>query len=679
MKNKIEFRCGLIDFQVGRDHGPLNFDPAEYIRSCYRSRMKRVIFTCKDAYGDAYYRSELVGMNPMAGSDYLQAAIDEAKNLGIEIYSYYNIFLDDIYAGEHPEYRIVDSDGNKVIAYDYYKSLCPNTPYIDVIRERIADLVFNYDIDGIFFDITYFRDNNCFCSHCKKQFVSTYGYELRNDVRPGTHEYSDFNEFKRISRAKLLLALTDTVKEIKQIPVIWNGSGSFYLAEPETDEYSDYLTTEFHAPDYLDGIVRAKWMQSRGKGFIMSTPSEMGSWGDWTLVPENTLKSVVCSITANGGGVFFNHTPYPSGDFAKSRNECTEDNIKASFSYLEKYENHLRDAKSAAEAAVILSVESKRFCQDGFNGMNLNDFTGSLKGAVKMMLESGVPFDVVDEKTFIRDKSKYKAAILPNAPSLDDNFIEELMSFEGSIISCGTTGMYDRYGGLLKDRPLDKKLGIEFEGFDDKSIQYMSDIANPLSEGVPDMPILLKNGGRVLNVKAAIGAERLSFKTEPPFEATLERHVYHQHAHPYKKTEFAGIVKKDNCIYFTGDIFKSFYSTASPWLKRLFLNSLGNIYEEPILKIDAPPCVYPTLMKKNNEYILQLININGPIPEASKSFPEFMLNIPKVKVTSSFRCKKISAVSGAEESLVLSENEFIIKDLGVHAALIIETGEKDEK
>ncbi|MBN2882076.1 MAG: alpha-L-fucosidase, partial [Clostridia bacterium] len=218
MGNLIEFRCGLIDFQVGRNHGKLNFDPAIYIEQCAKSKMKRVMFTCKDAYGDAYYESNLVEQNTMAGNDYLGAAVSKAHELNLELYAYYNVFLDDIYADAHPEHRMIDKAGNPVISYDYYKSLCPNSPYAAVVRERITELIFNYDVDGLFLDITYFRGGTCFCKYCKSEFMKMYGYELRNDISPGTPEYMDFNEFRRATRAMILTTIADTVKEIKNIP-----------------------------------------------------------------------------------------------------------------------------------------------------------------------------------------------------------------------------------------------------------------------------------------------------------------------------------------------------------------------------------------------------------------------------------------------------------------------------
>lgn len=680
MGNKIEYRCGLIDFQVGRDHGHLDFSPAEYIKSCARSKMKRVMFTCKDAYGDAYYKSDLIELNPMAGSDYLKAAIDEARNQDIELYAYYNVLLDDIYADMFPEHRMVEQSGETGLSYDYYKALCPNSPYIDVLRERLCELVYNYDVDGIFFDISYFGSKNCFCSHCKSKFNEIFGYKLSNNLKPGTREFADFNEFKRISRSEFLISITDTVKEIKSIPVIWNGSGSFYLAEPKTDEYSEYFTTEFHAPDYLDGIIRAKWMQSRNRGFIMSTPSELGSWGDWTMVPAETFRSVVCNITAHGGGVFFNHTPYPSGDFAKSYIQCIEQNIGSSFAYISQYEERLREAKSCADAAILMSINSKRFCENGFAGYTAMDFVSSLKGVVKMMLESGAAFDVVDESSLLLNIQNYKTIIIPAAPNLGSETAEKLIEFAksgGTLVTCSDINYYEEFGDINKLNPLNSFLGIEPEGYSEMSVEYLADIDCEVSKGLPDMPILIKNAGKLLNVKKTGGSAQLADKILPPFEATTKRHVYHQHAHPYERTEYSSIVKNKGTIYFSADIFRSFYNTASPWLKRIFLNILHTVNDNPILRINAPLGVYHTLLNCKGALLLQIISCNGSIWEAGKVFPEEFLPNPEIIIDTGLNVKKVySALDESEIEFIKKGERFEItlRNTQVHTALIIETG-----
>ena len=676
MGNLIEYRCGLIDFQVGRDHGELDFDPAVYIEQCAKSGMKRVMFTCKDAYGDAYYTSDLIELNPMAGKDYLAIALSRARELGLELYAYFNVFLDDIYADEHPEHRMIDKEGNPVISYEYYKSLCPNSPYADAVHERIAELLFNYEVDGLFLDITYFRGGTCFCEHCKREFHEMYGYGLKNDIVPGTLEYADFNEFKRVSRARILTDIIRTAREIKDIPVIWNGSGSIYLAEPETDGFSDYLTTEFHAPDYLDGITRAKWMQSRKQDFIMSTPSELGSWGDWTMVPEITLKSVVCSIAAHGGGVYYNHTPYPSGKFAQSHIPPLTENIGKAFGYLETFEEHLRHSISRADTALLFSIESKRFRENGYGSSGFEYFK-SFKGAVKMLLSSGVPFDIIDESG-LSEKQRYTTIILAGTPYLSPETLLLLDSFiaeGGNLLVVGETASYDEHGKNRSTMP--EFLGAEKIKDSEISVEYIAGIHDSIGKSVPQMPILIKESGLLSDIKTKGSAKVLAYKCVPPFEASLERHVYHQHAHPFAMTEYAEVIHNSyglgQSIFFTADIFRSYHETASPWLNLLFKNCLELINPEPVLRIEAPECVYPTVIENEKGYLIQLININGSIHEPMKVFPQTMLPVPEVKIITKLAYNNATIVSGDGQTKLLDEdNALNIKNAGVHTAVLLE-------
>jgi len=674
MRNLIEYRCGLIDFQVGRDHGKLSFDSAAYISECAKSGMKRVMFTCKDAYGDAYYKSDLVEQNTMADDDYLGTALRTAHEKGMELYAYYNVFLDDAYAEAYPEHRMIDDRGKPVISYDYYKSLCPNSPYMDIVRERISDLVFNYEVDGLFLDITYFRNGTCFCGFCKEEFMESYGYELKKDFIKGTSQYADFNEFRRISRARILTNIAESVREIRTIPVIWNGSGSMYLAEPETDWFSDYYTTEFHAPDYLDGIIRAKWMQSREKDFIISTPSELGSWGDWTMIPEITLKSVLCSIAAHGGGVYINHTPYPSGTYAKSFIQPLVNNVESVFQYLNGFEDQLRGAKSCADIAVLFSIEAKRFWENGFGPEGFEYFK-SLKGAVRMLLSSGNPFDVIDEYDLIESRG-YKVLVIPGAMHLKEETVEFLSEFVhdgANLLIAGEFASFDESGNPSK---LPDFLGAINMGYSELSVEYFVDLDETISSGIPDMPILIKKAGRLSDTRASEEAGVLAYKCNPPFEAEIGRHVYHQHAHPFEKTEFAELIQNDygkgKCMYFPSDIFKSYYETASPWLMKIVHNCVDVLNLNPCLRVEAPECVFTTLMENSIGYLLQIVNINGPIPEPSKVFPAAILTIPEIKIKTSLEFREASIVAADEETDLETDNELlVIKNAGLHTAVIL--------
>jgi hypothetical protein len=364
MKKDYKIRCGVLDFQVGECHDRIPFQPRDYIRASADAGMRELVFTCKDACGNAYYDSTLIKRNAAIQSDYLKEAVEAGKENDVDIFAYFNVLLDDKIADQFPEYRMINSNGEEVIAYDYYKTLCPNSPYAAVIKSRIDDVVRRYEIQGVFMDITYFQPDTCFCEHCRRRFKANYGYPLSMKLARGTKELRDWHEFRRQSRYSLIGGLLKAIQELKDINVVWNGSGSYVLAENEIDDQSGYLTSEFHAPDYLDGIIRAKWMHSRGKPFTMTTPSELGSWGDWTLNPEVTLDAVFSSVIGNGGGGCVNHVPFPSGEFASSVNKNVLGIVKRSFGEIKALEPWLIHARSVPDIAVIFRLRP-RDCLSG--------------------------------------------------------------------------------------------------------------------------------------------------------------------------------------------------------------------------------------------------------------------------------------------------------------------------
>ncbi|HPF56774.1 MAG TPA: hypothetical protein PLV03_09555, partial [Clostridiales bacterium] len=116
-------RCGLLDFQVGECHDSIPFDPEEYVKASAEAGIQTLVFIGKDAYGCAFYDSDLVGRNASVKSDYLKQAIQAGKKYGVEIYTYFNVLLDDKLGEQFPQYRMINGSGEPVIAYDYYKIL----------------------------------------------------------------------------------------------------------------------------------------------------------------------------------------------------------------------------------------------------------------------------------------------------------------------------------------------------------------------------------------------------------------------------------------------------------------------------------------------------------------------------------------------------------------------------
>lgn len=682
------FRYGLLDFQVGEEHDRIALDPDEYVKTSAAAHVEEVVFIAKDAYGNAYYDSLLVQRNARIAGDYIQGAIAAGKKYGVGIHAYYNVLLDDKVAAQFPHYRMVNPAGEPIIAFDYYKILCPNSPYFDIVAARLEELVRNYDLKGIFFDITYFVGPTCFCSYCRARFEQEYGYALPVNAARGTRELRDWHAFRRKSRFDLIYALKQKLLALKpDLAVSWNGSGSYHLGEREIDRHAAILTTEFHAPEFLDGIIRTKWMQSAGKPFHLTVPFELGSWGDWTVNPLVTMQAVAATVTANGGGVCINHVPYPSGEFASAANADVVRLIQTCYREMAELEPWLTGATSVPEIAVLFSLETQRLFAWCAAELPSGHYVKSLQGAVKMLLLGNRHFDVVDEQMLRRDIQQYRVLLLPDAACLEEAtipLIREFVRQGGKLVASNFTSLYTSEGKMADNFALADVLGVNYEKVGDYSVDYLYDFDPAIGGGLPDMPLLLKQAGsRALNVSLTGDAVQLASLVEPAFEASLARHVYHQHAHPARRTAFPSIVRhsygKGESLYFAGRMFVSFMHTHSPWLLKIMMNSLDYLDNDALLKVEAPASVQVYLLKQPGRYILHLVNINDAKLDVSGSFMERMIPVHNVKVRA--RIPAVQVYTAPDRKVVACADwqegvEFRIDQVDVRQVVVLEVDER---
>lgn len=683
IKNPFVFRRGLFDFQVGECHGGvLPFKPADYVSARAEEGVETLVFICKDAYGNAYYDSKLCPRNSNIRGDYLAEAIEAGGKCGVAIEAYFNVLLDDKVGARFTEYVMKRSDGTPVeTANLYYKDICPNSPFREIVRDRVDELVRNYDIAGIFFDITYFPGlDTCYCSFCRAKFKSLYGCDIPGDTNGDRKLWRKFLEFRRDSRRELMGLLDKTVKNVKMIPVTYNGSGSYANAVVEAEKHVDILSTEFHAPNYLDGIVRTKWMRSREKPCTMCTPFELSDWGDWSVNPPATMHSVFAMLAGNGAGICVNHVPYPSGEYAGSVNLCLQQYIKEAFEPIRDLAPWLQDAVSVPDIAVLHSVENQRFVE--WTGLDL-PMAPNLNGACKMLLEASRHFDVISEDIADDRLADYKLLVLPDLPYVGTRTAVKLRNYVrngGRLLACGCTSLYDEDAGLLANFSLSDLFGADFQSFSPYSVAYLYHLDKHIASGLPDMPILVK-GMNAKAIYAALqsGAEGLAWWVEPLLEATASRHVYHHHAHPARKTAYPAAVLNSfgagQSLYIPGSLFADYMCTASPWVQKFVINCVDALYGEPLLSVKAPKSVQASLMRQHGRLVLHLINVADGYLHAAPSYVSEAIPVRDIKVCVRTEAKKVILVP---ECLELPFNrrgsclEFIVPEIAIHRAICIE-------
>ncbi len=158
------------DYEKSKSAGPQSI--ANIMKNIADANFNMVYFQVRGR-ADAYYKSSYepwasdftgtLGVDP--GWDPLAIAVEEAHKNGLEIHIWVNTFT--MWSGttppqessprhiylSHPEWLVVDSNGNKMALNSSYVFATPGNPLVwDHIINVVTEIALKYNIDGIHFD-----------------------------------------------------------------------------------------------------------------------------------------------------------------------------------------------------------------------------------------------------------------------------------------------------------------------------------------------------------------------------------------------------------------------------------------------------------------------------------------------------------------------------------------------
>jgi len=119
---------------------------------------------------------------------------------------------------------------------------------------------------------------------------------------------------------------------------------------------------------------------------------------------------------------------------------------------------------------------------------------------------------------------------------------------------------------------------------------------------------------RAAAIRARDGARVLANVIASYFDRTWEHFCSHQQTPSSRKVKQPGIVRNGSCIYFAHPIFTLYRNNAPNWCKKLFLNAVDLLLDEPVLRHDGPTTLLATVNEQaaHNRWVLHLLHY---IPE----------------------------------------------------------------
>jgi hypothetical protein len=327
------------------------------------------------------------------------------------------------------------------------------------------------------------------------------------------------------------------------------------------------------------------------------------------------------------------HVALPSGAYAGKVADGVVDQYRQLTKWIKRREKWCAGVKPVPSAAVIHPISNLRLT-GMIRGDWQDDVSGGVCGAHKMLVESHWPVDIIGEET-LGELGRFELIVVPEIPYVSDELAAELTDYVnngGTLLATGPSSLMDERGRRRDDFALAELLGIHYVTKTEFSARYL-EVAEGFAEGIPAMPILVKAGGhcpgfgRFIDISVEPGTEVLAEFVDPPFEANLQRHVYHQHGHPAARSGAAGVVTskrgQGRVVFSATPIFEDYWCHNSPWLRRLLDNVLEAVLPDRLLRTDLPGWASVTVMSKEGMTIVHVVNWHeGPRGGTGLSYVE---------------------------------------------------------
>jgi hypothetical protein len=172
------YRRSSVDIHVP-DWDPAllgHFDAAEYIETLARGGVQSYLQMANSHVGLCLWQTKVGKPHAsMKGRDFLGEVVAECRKRNIHPLAYLSLGFDNWAFEHHEDWRLRYPNGS--VASGRYGTVCCNSPYRDYVLACIAEIAGHYDIDGLFFDMT-FWPAVCYCRHCQARFQREQGKPL---------------------------------------------------------------------------------------------------------------------------------------------------------------------------------------------------------------------------------------------------------------------------------------------------------------------------------------------------------------------------------------------------------------------------------------------------------------------------------------------------------------------
>ncbi|MET1007570.1 MAG: alpha-L-fucosidase [Propionibacteriaceae bacterium] len=518
-----------------------DFDPDEFVATLRRGHVDAIVVFAKDMHGYFYYpaaRAEAV--HPGLDRDLMGEQIAACRAAGIRVYTYYCTGWDNLLADTHPEWLVFKRDRTSYLPkFDQtpgWTALCMRNPdFLQLMLDDTRDLVTRYPMDGVWYDMPFPIDGECFCHLClaalrsqgldpldvevqrrdKQELLTSWmrrSSELIESLRPGCEV--DQNNQTRLGLGERAPYLSNV--DIEALPT--GGWGYHYYP------------------------VDVRYARTFGTPVTGMTGRFHQAWADFGgLKHPEQLRVELAGIVAQGAQICIGDQAPPSGRL----DAAVYDTIGRAYAEIEELQPYLDGAAPVVEAAIVASgqllADPGRIAPDPAQNnpdqsTSADRWARGVAGLAELLLDHRVQFDVVEADA---DLSRYRLVVVPDGARVTDELAATLQGRldrdEPVIVAGNALRTFDPVTGGPGSQSWLK--GVGFAGRSAFSTAYLVPDES-ISTSIASFPYALY-GGTEQYLVDDVEATVLARVGEPMFERTPEHFTSHSYSPYAHSTDYA--------------------------------------------------------------------------------------------------------------------------------------------
>ena len=447
------------------------YDPEAFIGNIARAGFQSHVQYTNSHVGLCLWRTNVGQRHAnMHDRDFFAEVVAACRRHSIHPLAYFSVIFDNWNFEHHPDWRILSAEGNNARLESRYGIVCPNSPYRDYVVACVKEIVSNYDIDGIFFDMTFWPEV-CYCPHCDARFRNEHKAEMPRIVDWNDPAWRAFQAARPAWLLEFAELVTGTVKKIRPITVNHQYSTIFFnwaTAVPlELTAACDYVGGDFYGgPAQQSLVCKAYNGLTRSHPFEFHTSRTRIYSDHVTMKPWEELRTESYVATLHSAALLL--VDYINAD--GTQNPRVYEVLKKLNEQRAAYQPYL-GGDLLTDIAVY--YDKKSMYNPDENGIHITKLQAAdacphrdaVIGAARVLRESHLPYGVITNINLDQLRN-YRAVMLPNVLELTPEQAEIFRDFVakgGTLYASGPSSL-DRRPGHEKRFLLEDVLGVKYKG-----------------------------------------------------------------------------------------------------------------------------------------------------------------------------------------------------------------------